>query len=119
MDKSKYDINNVVEFLGGEIEEEVVASLVGMFVSSINEEFPLFAEAVVSDNRPTIHSIGHKLKGSSASLGFEDFRKLCEDLEQHARKDLDFDYKSTFNKLCSEKQAIVEWFNSIKDNYGL
>lgn len=119
MSKLKYDIKNVVEFLGEGIDETIVASLIEMFVSSFNNEFSAFAEAVASEDRPAIHKIGHKLKGSSANLGFEDFRKLCEDLEQHARNDLDFDYRSTFEKLCIERQAIEEWFNSVKGNYGL
>ena len=119
MSELKYDIKKVVEFLGGGIDETIVASLIGIFVSSVNDEFPAFAEAVAADDRPTIHKIGHKLKGSSANLGFESFRKLCEDLEQHARNDLDFDYKATFEKLGTEKQAIEEWFASVKADYGL
>ena len=53
------------------------------------------------------------------SLGFEYFRKLCEDLEQHARNDLDFDYKAAFEQLGTEKQSIEEWFDSVKADYGL
>ena len=111
MSELKYDIKKVVEFLGGGIDATIV--------SSVNDEFPAFAEAVAADDRPAIHKIGHKLKGSSANLGFESFRKLCEDLEQHARNDLDFDYKATFEKLGTEKQAIEEWFASVKADYGL
>ncbi len=119
MSELKYDIKKVVEFLGGGIDETIVASLIGIFVSSINDEFPVFAEAVTANDRSVIYKIGHKLKGSSANLGFESFRKICEDLEQHARNDLDFDYKAAFEKLGIEKQSIEEWFSSVKANYGL
>ncbi len=119
MSELNYDIKKVVEFLGGGIDETIVASLIGIFISSINDEFPAFAEAIATDDKPTIHKIGHKLKGSSANLGFETFRKLCEDLEQHAKNNLDFDYSTTFEKLGVEKQAIENWFALEKANYGL
>lgn len=119
MSELEYDIKKVVEFLGGGIDETIVASLIGIFVTSVNDEFPAFAEAVVSDDRPAIHKIGHKLKGSSANLGFESFRKLCEDLEQHARNNLDFDYKTTFEQLGVEKKKIEDWYSSVKSSYGL
>lgn len=119
MSELKYDIKKVVEFLGGGIDETIVASLIGIFVSSVNDEFPAFAEAIAADDKPSIHKIGHKLKGSSANLGFESFRKICEDLEQHARNNLDFDYKTAFEKLGTEKKAIEDWFSSVKADYGL
>ena len=119
MNELKYDIKKIVEFLGGGIDETIIASLIGIFVSSVNDEFPAFAEAVAAHPRSAIHKIGHKLKGSSANLGFEYFRKLCEDLEQHARNDLDFDYKAAFEQLGTEKQSIEEWFDSVKADYGL
>ena len=119
MSELKYDIKKVVEFLGGGIDETIVASLIGIFVSSVNDEFPAFAEAVAADDRPAIHKIGHKLKGSSANLGFESFRKLCEDLEQHARHDKDFDYAGTFEKLVKEKELIENWYNAEKSKYGM
>lgn len=79
MNELKYDIKKQWSFRGG-IDETIIASLIGIFVSSVNDEFPAFAEAVAADDRSAIHKIGHKLKGSSANLGFEYFRKLCEDL---------------------------------------
>ncbi len=119
MDDEQYSIQKVIKFLGGGIDEATIAMLVSVFVSSVNSDFPALIEAINNDDKNNIHKIGHKFKGSSANLGFETFRKLCEDLEQHARNNLDFDYKNTFEKLVVEKDSIESWFNSIKSNYGL
>lgn len=119
MSEFNYNVDKVVEFLGGGIDKAMVFSLIGIFVKSVEDEFPAFEIAVNNNDRPMIHKIGHKLKGSSANLGFESFRKLCEDLEQHARHDKDFDYAGTFAKLIEEKKLIENWYNSEKVNYGL
>ena len=57
MNELKYDIKKIVEFLGGGIDETIIASLIGIFVSSVNDEFPAFAEAVAADDRSAIHKI--------------------------------------------------------------
>ncbi len=119
MDKLDYDVKKVVEFLGGGIDESIVFNLIGIFVKSVEDEFPALEAAVSKDDRPQIHKVGHKLKGSSANLGFESFRKLCEDLEQHARHDKDFDYAGTFEKLVKEKELIENWYNAEKSKYGM
>ena len=119
MSEFTYDVKKVVEFLGGGIDESIVFNLIGIFVKSVEDEFPALEAAVNSNDRAQIHKVGHKLKGSSANLGFEAFRKLCEDLEQHARHDQDFDYTGTFAKLIKEKELIENWYNSEKSNYGL
>ena len=80
MSEFTYDVKKVVEFLGGGIDESIVFNLIGIFVKSVEDEFPALEAAVNSNDRPQIHKVGHKLKGSSANLGFEAFRKLCEDL---------------------------------------
>lgn len=119
MSDFSYDVKKVVEFLGGGIDETIVFSLIGIFVKSIADEFPALEAAVNSVDKEQIHKVGHKLKGSSASLGFESFRKLCEDLEQNARNDRDFDYKGTFSKLIEEKDLIESWYNQEKSKYGM
>ncbi len=119
MDKFDYNIRNIVEFLGGGINDALVFNLIGVFVKSLNDEMPVLSEAVINLDKPRIHKIGHKLKGSSANLGFERFRKLCEELEQHARHDLDFDYAGVFSYLQEEKTAIENWYNSEKDKYTI
>lgn len=119
MSEFNYNVDKVVEFLGGGIDKVIVFNLIGIFVKSVESDFPAFEEAVNSNDRQQIHKIGHKLKGSSANLGFETFRKLCEELEQHARHNKDFDYKGTFEKLVEEKKLIENWYDSEKSNYGL
>lgn len=119
MSEFNYDVKKVVEFLGGGIDESIVFNLIGIFVQSVEDEFPAFEKAINENDKPQIHKVGHKLKGSSANLGFESFRKLCEDLEQNARYDREFDYKGTFEKLIKEKELIENWYNREKSNYGL
>lgn len=108
-----YDIQAIADFLGGGITVEIAKMLVGTFVGSINEEVPLLQKAVEERDLLNIHKVGHKLKGSSANLGFEEFRSLCEALEQHARNNLEFDYKGTFTKLLEEKGNIEAWYKDI------
>ncbi len=119
MGEFKYNIKEVVDFLGGGLDEAIVFNLITVFIKSINDELPVLGKAVEENDRPMIHKVGHKLKGSSANLGFERFRKLCEDLEQHARHDLDFNYEASFKLLLNEKDEIINWYNSEKSKYGL
>ena len=37
MNELKYDIKKIVEFLGGGIDETIIASLIGIFVSSVKD----------------------------------------------------------------------------------
>lgn len=119
MSEFNYDIKQVVDFLGGGIDENIVFNLIGVFVKSVNDEMPLLKEAVDQLNKPQIHKVGHKLKGSSANLGFESFRKLCESLEQNARHDFEYDYAGTLAKLLVEKESIEKWYESEKANNGM
>lgn len=113
MSSFSYNLQSIADLIGGGITLDIASMLVGTFVGSINEEVPLLQAAVENGDLPSIHKVGHKLKGSSANLGFEEFRSLCEALEQHARNNLDFDYKTTFSKLLEEKAKIEAWYNSI------
>ena len=114
MGEFNYKIEDVVNFLGGGLDESIVMSLIELFVNSVNEEFNNFQQAIENNDLDAIHKIGHKLKGSSANLGFEKFRSLCEILEKNAKQHTDYDYKSVFENLKTEKALIEEWYNSTK-----
>ena len=109
-----YNIDDVINFLGGGLDKSIVMSLIEVFIQSVNDEFPKFQEAIEQNNLERIHKIGHKLKGSSANLGFEKFRSLCEILEKSAKQHTDCDYASVFNDLKNEKILIEDWYNSNK-----
>ncbi len=101
---SGVDIQKVSEFLGLPVEN--TKELLRDFLGSIDDYTNPLKEAIESNDLKNIKLYAHKLKGSSASYGFQKLFKLLREIEESVDEQKECDYDELFSFVLEEVEEI-------------
>ncbi|KAL2139536.1 hypothetical protein VTI28DRAFT_5072 [Corynascus sepedonium] len=95
----------ILEMDESEEERDFSAPLVFNFFEQANETFEKMDTALEEGNLDELSSLGHFLKGSSATLGFNKIRDSCQVIQQYGHKLTVEGADEPDEKVCLEKIA--------------
>ncbi|KAM7217729.1 Signal transduction histidine kinase, phosphotransfer (Hpt) domain containing protein [Rhypophila decipiens] len=78
--------SQILEMDDSESERDFSAPLVQNFFEQATETFQKMENALVDKNLQELSSLGHFLKGSSATLGFSKIRDSCQIIQQYGHQ---------------------------------
>jgi osomolarity two-component system phosphorelay intermediate protein YPD1 len=96
-------------------DKEFSASIVFDFFDQAEETFKQMDTALDKRDLPELSSLGHFLKGSSATLGMNKVRDGCEKIQQYG-KGMDEEGNRVGSEVCL--QEIKEAFQQVKDDFA-
>lgn len=65
--------------------DQDLADLIPQFIENRKKDIEELSGAISAKNEQLVAQLGHKIKGSSASYGFEELSKMAEDCEVAAK----------------------------------
>ncbi|KAL4732577.1 Phosphorelay intermediate protein [Fusarium chlamydosporum] len=92
-------------------------SIVFGFFDQAEETFGQIEEALEEKNLETLSSLGHFLKGSSATLGLVKVRDGCEAIQRYGKNENLDGSEIKDNEKCLER--IQEYFTAVKEDYDV
>ena len=95
------------------LEEDEFLELVELFISSAASDIGKLKKASEDKNVNQAADAAHSLKGSSGNLGFAEFSKIAQDIEDGARKN-NIDRLDT--SLIELKEQLTHISDSLKNN---
>ncbi|ROW06471.1 hypothetical protein VMCG_04351 [Cytospora schulzeri] len=108
--------SQILEMDEDEAEREFSKPLVFNFFEQVEETFEKMDTALEDKNLDELSSLGHFLKGSSATLGFNKIRDSCQVIQQYGHK-LDLaGTPETDEEVCLKK--ITEALKAVKVDYA-
>ncbi|ROW04207.1 hypothetical protein VSDG_00812 [Cytospora chrysosperma] len=106
----------ILEMDEDEAEREFSKPLVFNFFEQVEETFEKMDTALEEKDLEELSSLGHFLKGSSATLGFNKIRDSCQVIQQYGHK-LDLaGTPETDEEVCLKK--ITEALKAVKVDYA-
>lgn len=108
--------SQILEMDEDEAEREFSKPLVFNFFEQVEETFEKMDTALEEKDLEELSSLGHFLKGSSATLGFNKIRDSCQVIQQYGHK-LDLaGTPETDEEVCLKK--ITEALKAVKVDYA-
>ena len=98
---NKIDLQTIADELDFDLED--VQMLVEVFLSEANKSLESLKKAIDANNLEDIFRYAHSIKGSASNLTLQEISNTAKEMEDSARKNTPFDYKTTFETL---KQLI-------------
>jgi len=68
-----------------QIDDEDILEIIPIYLKGRREELEILTEAAAQNDFATLREIGHKLKGSGGSFGFDRISEVGEKLESSAK----------------------------------
>ncbi|KAF4999845.1 hypothetical protein FGRMN_2225 [Fusarium graminum] len=96
-------------------DHEFSQSIVFGFFDQAEETFVEIDAALEDKNLPELSSLGHFLKGSSATLGLAKVRDGCEKMQRYGKKENVDGSPEDDEEICL--QRIQEAFDAVKKDY--
>jgi osomolarity two-component system phosphorelay intermediate protein YPD1 len=96
-------------------DNEFSQSIVFGFFEQAEETFVSMDDALEKKDLTQLSSLGHFLKGSSATLGLNRVRDGCEKIQRYGKKENVDGSPETDEKLCLER--IEEALKAVKSDY--
>jgi len=96
-------------------DNEFSASIVFGFFDQAEETFEEIEEALKKEDLEKLSSLGHFLKGSSATLGLVKIRDGCEAIQRYGKNENLDGSPQTDNEKCLK--LIGEYFTTVKEDY--
>jgi osomolarity two-component system phosphorelay intermediate protein YPD1 len=96
-------------------DHEFSQSIVFGFFDQAEETFVQIEEALEKKDLPDLSSLGHFLKGSSATLGLAKVRDGCEKMQRYGKKENVDGSPEDDEEICL--QRIKEAFEAVKTDY--
>lgn len=107
----------ILEMDDDEDEREFSRSIVFGFFEQAEQTFVKMDDALKEKDLPTLSSLGHFLKGSSATLGLTKVKDSCEKIQHYgAKKDEDGTEDESDEEKCLER--IKETLVAVKEEYA-
>ncbi|AEO61930.1 hypothetical protein MYCTH_2097810 [Thermothelomyces thermophilus ATCC 42464] len=97
--------SQILEMDADEDDRDFSAPLVMNFFEQASETFEKMQIALDESNLDELSKLGHFLKGSSATLGFNKIRDNCQIIQQYGHKLTVEGEKESDEKVCLEKIA--------------
>jgi osomolarity two-component system phosphorelay intermediate protein YPD1 len=96
-------------------DNEFSSSIVFGFFDQAEETFEEIEEALKKEDLEKLSSLGHFLKGSSATLGLIKIRDGCEAIQRYGKNENLDGSPQTDNEKCLK--LIGEYFTTVKEDY--
>lgn len=107
----------ILEMDDDEDEREFSKSIVFGFFEQAEQTFTKMDEALKEKDLPQLSSLGHFLKGSSATLGLTKVKDSCEKIQHYGqKKDEAGTTDEPDEKLCLER--IKDTLEAVKEEYA-
>ena len=97
-DKRMTKSDSLDEMLSPEVVQEITA----LYFEVIEPDLANLKEAVEMQNREQITALGHKIKGSSLTIGYDEIAKYASKIEQSAKE------QSESSSCCRESYILLE-----------
>lgn len=94
---NKIDLQTIADELDFDLED--VQMLVEVFLSEAKKNLDNLKKAVDTNNLEDIFRYAHSIKGSASNLTLQEISNTAKEMEDSARKNTLFDYKTTFETL--------------------
>ncbi|TQS33453.1 hypothetical protein Golomagni_06202 [Golovinomyces magnicellulatus] len=96
-------------------EREFSSSIVTGFFEQAEETFTSMDKALKDQDLEELSSLGHFLKGSSATLGLVKVRDGCEKIQRYGKKENEDGSPETDEELCLKR--ITQALKAVREDY--
>ena len=89
---NKIDLQTIADELDFDLED--VEMLVEVFLSEAKKNLVNLKKAIDTNNLEDIFRYAHSIKGSASNLTLQEISNIAKEMEDNARKNATFDYKT-------------------------
>ncbi|PSR78813.1 hpt domain-containing protein [Coniella lustricola] len=107
--------SQILEMDDDEVEREFSKPLVMNFFEQAEETFEKMEDALKEKKLDELSNLGHFLKGSSATLGFNKIRDSCQIIQQYGHKQTVDGADEPDEKVCLSK--IEDAIKNLKEDF--
>ncbi len=93
----KVDLQSIADELDFDLED--IEMLLEVFLESAKESLEILKEAVQSDDKESIFTSAHAIKGSASNILLDKISDIAKYMESNARESNDIDYKTKYEEL--------------------